>query len=457
MIRTLGAAVLLLTAPAAAAHEPLPTIDDPAFARSLAAGYKALMRCGALANQRPAAWMRGPQSVDAMELDGIYPELQPLLPATAAQEIRGEDGQISYVTARHGPSGPERFAVYRRDKGCALAPAGAKLSDLPRLFPAMTMVERSAPVIGPPPPPGFAPRRLEPLKAALAGGYGERARTTAVIVTRNGKQIDGGYAPGFGHATPQRTWSVAKSMAATLVGGAVQRGEVAVGDSAGLGVGPDDPRRKITIDHLLRMASGRTSDTAGNRSDALYFGGYSVEDTALHWPLVASPGSTFRYANNDTLAAVRAIAPTFATHPPRDLFRLLGMFDTVAETDWKGHYVLSSQVWSTANDLARLGQLYLQNGVWKGRRVLPDNWLAYVSRPSGPQPEGEFGYGAGFWLFDKSPGVPTDTIAMQGNRGQYVVVVPSRQVVIVRRGEDPAGSRFDIAGFTRDVLAALER
>lgn len=118
---------------------------------------------------------------------------------------------------------------------------------------------------------------------------------------------------------------------------------------------------------------------------------------------------------------------------------MLGMGTTVAETDHTGDYVLSSQVWSSARDLAKLGQLYLQRGTWNGTQLIPRHWLDYVSKPSGPQPEGEFGYGAGFWLFNKSAGIPGDIIAMMGNRGQYVVIVPSRDIVLVRRGEDPAG------------------
>ncbi|HAN89819.1 MAG TPA: serine hydrolase, partial [Erythrobacter sp.] len=74
----------------------------------------------------------------------------------------------------------------------------------------------------------------------------------------------------------------------------------------------------------------------------------------------------------------------------------------------------------------------------------------------GPQPDGPFGYGAGFWLLDAVNGVPADTFAAMGNRGQFIVIVPSRDTVIVRRGEDLAGHRFDIAAFTRDVLASLE-
>ncbi|RZJ36935.1 MAG: class C beta-lactamase-related serine hydrolase, partial [Brevundimonas sp.] len=123
---------------------------------------------------------------------------------------------------------------------------------------------------------------------------------------------------------------------------------------------------------------------------------------------------------------------------------------------WRGNYMLSSQVWTTARDLARFGQLYADNGVAGGARILPETWLAYVSTPSGPQPDGPQGYGATFWLMNRSEGVPADTISANGNRGQYVIIVPSRNIVIVRRGEDPTGKRFDPIAFTRDVLAALD-
>jgi CubicO group peptidase (beta-lactamase class C family) len=82
--------------------------------------------------------------------------------------------------------------------------------------------------------------------------------------------------------------------------------------------------------------------------------------------------------------ATMAAAPTFTAHPPAELFRRLGMYDTWAETDWRGNYMLSSQVWTTARDLARFGRLYLNDGVVDGERILPEGWRDYVSRPSGP-------------------------------------------------------------------------
>jgi CubicO group peptidase (beta-lactamase class C family) len=311
--------------------------------------------------------------------------------------------------------------------------------------------------------PVAAPRgAIQPVAATIVRGmgdsYGAGTNTTGIVVLQDGHLIGETYAPGFGPDVPQRTWSVAKSLAGTLIGAAVQRGEVDVDAPAAIANWQvdGDPRRNITLDQLMRMASGLTSDTAGNRTDALYFGGTTVDEQVPGWPLIALPGTRYRYANNDILLAVMGIAPTFAAHPPAELFARLGMTDTVAETDWRGNYMLSSQVWSTARDLARFGQLYLDDGMVAGQRILPDGWLAHVSEPSGPQPEGDFGYGATFWLMNRSDGVPADTIAAFGNRGQYVVIVPGRNVVIVRRGEDPTGNRFDIAAFTRDLLATLD-
>ena len=193
------------------------------------------------------------------------------------------------------------------------------------------------------------------------------------------------------------------------------------------------------------------------------YGNDMVDERATAWPIIFQPGSVYRYANNDTLMAVKAIQSYLSYYRPMDFFEKLGMNHTVAETDHRGGYILSSQAWTTARDLAKLGQLYLNDGVSPdGERLLPEEWRNYVSDPSGPQPEGtDWGYGAGWWTFRRPEGnafegIPDDAFAARGNRGQYLVVVPSRNVVIVRRGEDMVGTRFDIAAFTRDVLAALD-
>lgn len=439
------AAVLAL--PTTALAQTPPTANH----RALAAGYKALTMCSALHTAREAGATRTMASVEANELIGIYPELQPLVAAMTV-EMAGD-----VVSVDWDETAPARVAIHTPGRGCVIQPMGYVVGSAPV---RAAQTRRASP---PALPTGQAQGDAAALDAAMVqafgGGFGAGSNTTGVVVLQDGRIVAEQYADGFGPNTPQRTWSVAKSLAGTLIGAAVQRGEVDVKAPAAIAnwQGQGDPRGAITLESLMRMASGLTSDTAGNRTDALYFGGTTVDEQAPGWPLLAPVGSTYRYANNDTLLATLAVAPTFAAHPPAELFDRLGMIHTFAETDWRGNYILSSQVWTTARDLARFGQLYVQDGVWEGERILPENWRTFVSTPSGPQPpSGAFGYGATFWVMNRSSGVPADAFAAFGNRGQYVVIVPSRKVVIVRRGEDPTGKGFDVAAFARDVLAALD-
>ncbi len=456
MIRFSLAVALLISVPAAAQQAKVPTPYD----RAIAAGYKAAMLCSGIFNADAMGAKRTRASIEANELRGIYPEFDGLiasLPATIERDrvlVRFDDGL------------PARVAVSQLFDGCTILPIGTPENTAFGHF-AFLNNERARHGW-----PHDDDGRMVPAKGQLARSIAASFRseagtnTTAVVVLRDGHVIGERYAAGFSMLTPQRTWSVAKSISGTIIGAAVKQALVAPAASAPVPEwqSPGDPRASITLDNLMRMASGLHSGAAGNRTDAIYFGGTAVTDEATGWPLEAVPGTRFRYANDDILLAIRALRHVLEKRGPQDeaddfipnILSRLEMTHTIPETDWRGNYILSSQVWSTARDLARFGMLYLHDGVWDGERILPEGWVKYVTTPSGPQPEGEFGYGATFWLMNKSPGVPADTFAAFGNRGQYVVIVPSRKVVIVRRGEDPAGARFDIAKFTADVLAALK-
>jgi CubicO group peptidase (beta-lactamase class C family) len=293
--------------------------------------------------------------------------------------------------------------------------------------------------------------------------YGQGSETTAVLVVEKGRIVSERYRPDLNMHSSQRTWSVGKSIAGTIVGAAAQQGLLGVQAPAPVPEWqrPGDPRRAITTEQLLRMASGLNSDHAGNRTDALYFGGVAVADQAASWPLVAPPGTTFRYANNDTVLAIRGLQHVLGDggrsrrFPFEALLWKIGMTRTVPETDWRGHFILSSQVWTTARDLARLGLLHIHDGVWNGERILPAGWTGYVRSHGPAQPVSGYGYGATWWTFPKDSGLPQDAIVAQGNRGQYLVVIPSRSLVIVRRGFDATGMNFDPAQFTGDLLRAF--
>jgi len=448
--------------------QPAAADDAPPY---LAAGYKALFTCSAtfLAS-------RSADQIERNELTGIYPEYTAPIKKLAAAQI---DRRRGWVTVAYDPLMPPRTATYRGTLGCVLLPPGAG-STLRLVGVALPDERAKARDIAWPSgdrmadtPIGVNTRhKLAPvLKAAFdAKTYGEDSRTSAVIVASRAKLLAEAYSPDAGVYVPQRTWSVAKSLTGAVIGVAVKEHLINIDEPVALRswAAPGDPRSKITFRHLLNMASGLDAGAAGNRTDEVYFGGGLVEEHAMTRELAAAPGMRWNYANNDTLLLSYGLRErirddrVYLAYPYEKLFRRIGMRHTTAETDWGGTFILSSQVWTTARDLTRFGLLLLNDGKWAGQEVLPAGWVKYMGTPAPAQPPLERangdqlpGYGAQLWLFGKRHGLPEGTLAAQGNRGQYVIVVPSRGIVIVRRGFDGDGARFAIDKFAADVLKAL--
>jgi len=453
-------AAFLLAAPASA------QVDRPEYVRALAAGYKASFLCSDIFNAGQTE-----EQVAKDDLQRIYPELEPLVAKLEAKI----DRQAKTVSVVFDERLPPRIAAWRPHLGCAQLPIGAG-ADAARLLPRLSVnpaVDRNDRL---PWPDGDRDAMGRPNGDSAALGravgaafdrrtYGQGSETTAVLVIQGGRIVAERYRGDFDMHVSQRTWSVAKSLAGTIVGAAVQQKLIDVDQPALVPEWrrPGDPRAAITTDNLLRMASGLHSDAAGNRTDATYFGGSSVTENATQWPLETPPGTRFRYSNNDILLAIRGLRARLddgdgersLAFPFDSLLWKVGMTRTVPETDWQGNFILSSQVWTTARDLGRLGLLYLGDGVWNGERILPPGWGAYVSRRGPAQPASGYGYGATFWTFPASAGLPADAYIAQGNRGQYLAIIPSRRIIVVRRGYDGPGTSFDPGPFVRDVLAAL--
>lgn len=436
-------------------------VADPAHL-SLVAGYKAAFTCSAHFNAG-----RSVEQIAGDELNRIYPGYRKVL-ATLPDAIVDKDKKT--VSVAYADGIPPRIAKWRPHLGCAQLPTGAELESPEELPEANVRMTREAVI-----PLTVVGAEDTTLAAVVAKAfdretYGEGTETTAALVMKDGVIISERYREGFDKDTSQRTWSVAKSIAATVIGAAVHDGIIDVGDPANLSVwsSSGDPRSEITIENLLQMSSGLDASPAGNRTDDVYFGGGRVVDHALSRRLVAEPGARWYYANNDTMIAVRALRErmgndrAFYRFPFEQVLYPIGMRNTYLETDWNGDFILSSQVWTTARDLARLGLLYLNDGVWNGQRILPEGWADYVTNPAPVQPRPRAdgtprpGYGAQFWLFDESDGLPDGTYAAMGNRGQYLIIIPERNVLIVRRGfDDNGGARFDVARFAADVLAVM--
>lgn len=436
--------------------------QDAGQNRAIAAGYKASFLCSNLFNG-------GADEAQTArdDLTGTYGELNPIFSQLEARI----DRTARTVSVAFAEGLPPRVAAWRPNLGCAQLPIGAA----PEAAAALPRMDLEAPSLDAQPWPlgdRDAAGRLSGDRRALdraverafdRRAFGQGSETTAVIIVQDGRIVAERYRDDWNMHMTQRTWSVAKSMAAAVVGAAVQQGRI---DAAAPAPIPEwqrdgDPRRAITTDQLLRMASGLSSETAGNRTDDLYFGGASVANQAAYWPVGAAPGTRFRYANNDTVLAIRGLQHALGdgeasrAFPFTELLWKIGMTRTFLETDWRGHFILSSQVWTTARDLARFGLLHQYDGVWNGERILPEGWTDRIRAHGPAQPPSGYGYGASWWTFPSAAGIPSDAYAARGNRGQFVVVIPSRRLVIVRRGFDGAGMGFELDPFVREVLAAL--
>jgi CubicO group peptidase (beta-lactamase class C family) len=319
------------------------------------------------------------------------------------------------------------------------------------------------------------------LKAAVEAAFDEPdpkhpRRSRALVVVYDGRIVAEKYAPGFDAKMPLTGWSMTKTATNTLVGLRVQDGKLAITKGALLPEwsGEGDARSEITLDELLHMTSGLAFNEDYNADDSdvrkmVYLegdkSGYAAKKDLEHLP-----GTYWSYSSGTTNIIARILRRTFADEDDQDylryprerLFEPLGMSSAVFEPDAAGIFVGSSYLYATARDWARLGLLYLRDGVWRGRRLLPESWVKYTTTPEPHAPCAR--YGAQVWLkLDQGatsnsqdlgePPLPEDAYYMEGHDGQTVTIVPSRDLVIVRLGL----SRYDDAWDPASVLAPIVR
>ncbi|PLW81368.1 serine hydrolase [Kineobactrum sediminis] len=298
--------------------------------------------------------------------------------------------------------------------------------------------------------------------------------TLSLVVVHNGKIIHERYAPGIDMSTRTRTWSTAKSIASGLIGMLVDEGKLSLDEPLGFAWLPEngspdtDPRNRITLRHVLNMSSGlETIDNNGMEyatgSGLSYWAGASSVSGARSRGLIREPGSVWDYENYDTLLGVYAMKQAlgsetaYAEFPRRALLDKIGMRNTLVSTDRFGDFIFSSQVYTNARDLARFGLLYLNNGVWNGERLVSQEWIEFSRTPAPASVERGSDYGGQWWLVPEGRrDISTDAYSSKGNRGQYTVVLPSHNLVIVRRGLDYGSQGFSPWDLTREVLKAMK-
>lgn len=276
--------------------------------------------------------------------------------------------------------------------------------------------------------------------------------TAAFLVVHRGRIIAERYAPGVNKDTQLESWSMGKSLTATLVGLLIQQGLLDLDDPAPVPAWQeeDDPRRNITIRNLLNMSSGllfiapRDPDFSPEKGYPdhiyIYTGAVDVFDYSIHRPLQFPANTEGRYRNCDPLTlgyivreTVRASGGDYLTFPQQALFDRIGIRRQVLETDPYGNFLLTGYDYGTARNWARLGLLYLQDGVWQEERLLPEGFVEFVSTPAPAWTEPV--YGGLFWLNRKGDiPLPTDAYYMAGGGGQRVFIVPSLDLVVVRMG-----------------------
>lgn len=393
------------------------------------------------------------------------------------------DRERKLVSVGGQDQGPVVRAVFRRGIGCVVMSPDQDIEDIDSL-----------PVLELPYPPGdpattawpdgdkispdLLPTNIDypALEAASDWAFHRESPeqdTLSLVVVHKGQIVHERYAEGINMHTRTRTWSTAKSIAVTLFGMLVDKGLLVLDEPLGLQWLPEasdpeaDPRNAITLRHVLNMSSGLYPvDSYGMEyatgSGLAYWAGASSARGARQRGLIREPGTHWDYENYDTLLAVYAMKRALGTEqsyrefPRRALLDPIGMRNTLVSTDRFGDFILSSQVYTNARDLARFGLLYLQDGMWDGQRLISEDWIRFVRTPAPATAKTGNFYGGQWWLVpDDRTDVPADAYTTAGNRGQYVIVIPSRNTVIVRRGLDYGKQGFDEWDLTREVLKAI--
>ena len=467
-MKRIVALVVLVVAALASAYAGVPYQRPAGIADDkeplIMAGYRALFTCSAhFFAGRPLDDIKKVELVDTQGFGYPDPVIDEYRRLVTAADVSGQIVQV---------------AAFRDTMGCTLLPPQWKVGDIPRLpyvqyaaapdvkdlaFPAGDRVVLPADGLD---------ERYKALTPMLNGafdgktyGEGEGVVTVGIIIVKDGKIVAERYRAGFGPHSGYRTWSTSKSISAALMAIAAKQGLLDLDAPASIPEWgyPGDPRQAITYKHLLWMSSGLFS--GGPNTNAIYFGGQDVISAATTTQLEASPGTRWKYANDDTLLLLRALRYRLADDlrylrfPYEELLHPLGMYHTRMETDHLGNFVASSQTYTTARDLTRFGMLLANDGVWNGKRLLPEGWVKFSTTPAPSRPPvaGQWGYGAQFWLLDQMPGVPPGTYTTAGNKGQYVTVVPGHDLVIVRTGVDPDGKRWQQDRFVAAVVEALRK
>jgi CubicO group peptidase (beta-lactamase class C family) len=295
------------------------------------------------------------------------------------------------------------------------------------------------------------------LEASRAYAFAAGRNTQGVVVVRDGAIVSEWYAEGADADSWTASWSVAKSFTSAVTGLAVEDGSIASVDDAAADYLPEwegTDKAAITVEDILHMQSGLQWDedyrpSSLDTSDVVQMG-LSPDELgyALDRPVAGPPGQTFNYSSGDAMIlggiVEAATGESMRDYATEHLFEPIGMERADWWQDAEGQTLGYCCLDSTARGFARLGLLYLRDGKWGEDQVIPATWVeASIANAS---PAGDPGYGYMWWLLPEVDGVPDDLYAAQGHDGQFIYVIPSLDLVVVRTGtyvKDPGPAVAD--------------
>lgn len=358
------------------------------------------------------------------------------------------------------PSGVIRKAIYVGDQGCVTLPVGVdslyyKPADIKSTLPDAKTTPWPMGDLLPDTP---FPKELDEAKInqAVDSAFSPaEGLTAAFVVTWKGRLIAERYGEGISPTTPLESWSMGKSVTATLMGILIQRGVYNLWQPAPIPEwqSPGDGRAKIRIADILHMSSGirirAPQDPDYNPSLGypdhlyLYTGGVNSFKYAATRPQQWPPNTIGRYRNTDPVLTnylvrlgVESKGEDYLSFPQRALFDKVGVRTMVMETDPYGNFLTQGYEFASGHDWARLGNLYLQDGVWNGERILPEGFVKFVSTLAPAWvADGRPIYGGFFWIngIGTYP-IPKEAYYMAGAGGQSTFIIPSHDLVVVRLG-----------------------